>query len=243
MSKRKHAKATVHMAENGENTAPPTAATHAPARRLQLEPGQPSGYSHLTDAVEQSICERISEGVPFMDAARLSGAHRSTVWKWRVRGEAFNDKPEEHPGDERYGLFVERLAIAESRCKQIWIDKVSRAGDLDWRALAFLLKVRWPKEFTEFVRQELSGPDGAPIAVNQTNPFVVHIELGGDPNVTFSTVDHSSTPHEESAQLPDPFSEPAPIDPPLAIPIHAEQMAQSQRNQAHPLTGRLKTPR
>jgi hypothetical protein len=218
--------------KSGQKVAPPTAPTHAPARRLQLEPGQPSGYSHLTDAVEQSICEKISEGVPFIDAARLSGLHRSTVWSWRVRGEAFIDKPEEHPGDERYGLFVERLAVAESRCKQIWIDKVSRAGDLDWRALAFLLKVRWPKEFTEFVRTELSGVDGEAIQVNNQNQFKVIVEMSGDPAPNFTVVDHSQ-PHRESAQLEDPFAthdQSLAIDSP-AIPNRAEELAQSQRNQ------------
>jgi hypothetical protein len=216
------------MIPEKERARTSTASTVAPARevpRLHLEPGQPHSRTKLTDEVESMICERISEGLAWQDAARLSGVHRSTVWNWKIRGQAFNENPDEQPEDARFGVFVERLAIAESRCKETWVKRVAK--DPDWRALAFLLKAHWPKEFCEFVRQELSGPDGQAIEVHQTNPFRVEVHLEGPSDIKWTTIDHSQ-PHKESAVLPDPFARPA--EPPVIVNL-TEQMAESVRNQ------------
>jgi hypothetical protein len=129
------------------------------------------------------------------------------------------------------------------------------AADPDWRALQFLLRSHWPKLFSEYSRTELSGVDGSPIQVQQ-NPFKVIVELGPDPNTSFTVIDHTNE-HKESLPIPDPWSEKVdvPNENNNSAALSNEQAAikQSIRNQANalgkkwhrqdPLTGRLKTPR
>lgn len=66
---------------------------------------------------------------------------------------------------------------------------------------------RWPREFGDFVRTELSGVDGNAIQIDQKNAFHVEVILSGSPDQEFKTVDLSNELHRESAQLPDPFVE------------------------------------
>jgi len=190
MTKRKN------VGKTARNDAARPRARDPETGKLLLRPGQPHIGSKLDYDLEKRICECIAQGLTIIDSCGLCDIDAATLYRWKERGES---EPE-----SRYGEFQRACEKAELECKKVWIAKVAASDD--WRAHAFLLKAKYPKEYTEHVRQELSGPDGLPIAVNNQNPFQVIVELGGDPNPTFTVVDHRTEPHQESATLPDPFS-------------------------------------
>lgn len=194
---------------NGENTAFTTIASPSHARRT----GAARVNGKLDDRLEAEMLGHISRGCTWKDSAELCGINRHTSTNWRGRGADYLENPDEHPEDWRYGLFVQRLDLAEQQCKARIIDKLLMCDD--WRAWRFWLINRAGNEWhSEHVKTELSGPNGAPLQTG--NPFVVNFSLTGPmEEVTFSTVDHRTPPEiaRDGAladnRVPDPFSKPA----------------------------------
>lgn len=52
------------------------------------------------------------------------------------------------------------------------VQEVRKAGREDWRAIAWLLERMFPERFCVKQLLEVSGPDGAPITVQQAEPLV-----------------------------------------------------------------------
>ena len=96
---------------------------------------------------------------------------------------------------------MEAVELAVAACKADVITKILRCDD--WRAWRFWL-INNSEYKSEHVRSEVSGPEGNPIPV-QFNPFQVQFMLAGDPNVTFSTIDHRG---EKAAELADSYIKP-----------------------------------
>lgn len=191
------------MMEIGGKSAPDDVARVARARdsdgRLLLRPGQICVGGKLDDELEQRICGYIAEGLTITDACGLCDISRETLHRWKERGV-------DEPGS-RYAQFLEKCEKAELSCKRVWVKRI--AADLDWRAVAWLAARRWPASFTEYTRQELSGPDGVPLPSG--NPFNVVVHVGPTPEgETFSVIDHRVPPAElngqsQSTPLPDPW--------------------------------------
>lgn len=174
---------------------------------LLLREGQPHIGSKLDNRLEQRICEYLGQGMTLVDSCGLCDIDVSTLHRWRERGAS---EPE-----SRYGTFLRNCEKAELQCKRVWVQRI--AGDLDWRAVAWLAARRWPGSFTEYSRQELSGPDGTPLP--NSNPFVINVSMGAAPaDEKWTVIDHRSAEqlngHIES---PDPFGE-RPEEPNLATP-------------------------
>lgn len=190
----------IDFSESEEKSGASTASTLAHAReKTRFHPIAPNCL--LNDEVEAVICGYISKGLTWSDAARLAGTHRSTCWNWKTKGLAYLDDPAARPEDERYARFVERCEEAELASKVLLVDQISR--DPDWRAKAWILKARFPKEFTEFTRQELSGPEGSPVALNVTNqPFQVIFSMPKpDATEEWKIVEPIAPPEDQSANI------------------------------------------
>jgi hypothetical protein len=121
---------------------------------------------------------------------RAAGICRDTSLNWRNRGTAYLANPEECPENARYGLFVQRIEEAELRCKATVIGKLLQSDD--WRGWRFWLVNRTDGEWkSEHIKSEISGPDGAPLALG--NPFQFSIHLSG-PEIKdsdFKIIDHT----------------------------------------------------
>jgi hypothetical protein len=166
--------------------------------RLRLREGQACIGSKLDNAMEAKVCGYIASGLSLLDSCRICDLDAATVYRWRKKGE-------EQPGS-RYALFLERVLKAESCCKGMLVTRCAR--DPDWKSAAWLLRVKWPLEFTEHIRQELSGPQGAPLALG--NQFQVIFQTPPATEGDFSVVDHSQPKavedHVPSTPEQDPFS-------------------------------------
>lgn len=145
------------------------------------EEGRPSAHSKLTNKVQEKVCGFIAGGLRIEDACALSGIHRSTLWVWKDKGAA---------GEERYKEFVEAVELAETKSKALLVGEIRR--DPDWKAKKWLLMNRFPKEFRDHYTQEVTGPDGSPIAVSM-NPFIVNVSLSSnEPETEFTTINHQN---------------------------------------------------
>jgi hypothetical protein len=147
-------------------------------RRKRLAPGQPHAQSKLTDEVQEQICGFIAGGMRWVDACQLSGIHRATAWMWKERGAA---------GEERYAEFMEAVDLAEIKSKALLVAEIRR--DTDWKAKKWLLINRFPGEFRDYITQEISGPNGAPIEMTGKQ-FVVQFTMPPPDATEFTTVDH-----------------------------------------------------
>jgi hypothetical protein len=54
--------------------------------------------------------------------------------------------------------FADRLSQAEASCYYRHLQNVSRAGERDWRASAFLMERKWPEEFSKAAEMPVEAP-------------------------------------------------------------------------------------
>ena len=100
------------------------------AKRKPVKRGRPSKY---TPEVCAKIYQVIRGGGSQADAAHHVGIHPDTVGDWK---KIFPD-------------FADGIARAGSEGKLALLLTVKTASRKDWRAAAWLLAVKWPREFSE----------------------------------------------------------------------------------------------
>jgi len=208
----------------------------------RLKPGQVDANSKLTDAVQETICKYLSEGMSLTDSVGMAGINRKTAWTWKCRGEQFWDDPITNRDDWRFGEYEKAVTEAELSFKRQMTQKVCQ--DADWRGSLAYLKSRYKIEWSELHRNEISGIDGRPIETHESNPFQVQVILEGSeiPADAWRVVDHQEgTPmlpmkeyplpggnsaHSETQATVAGAREPAPGAPGV-------DLSMSQRNQAN----------
>lgn len=99
----------------------------------------------LTKDAEALICQLISEGVPFANAARAAGIHPSTAHAWMKKGQAASH------GANRD--FFEAVTRAREDSISGLVAQVREAARKDWRAAAWLLARLSPEGFTDPARR------------------------------------------------------------------------------------------
>jgi hypothetical protein len=157
-----------------------------PKKHYRRRPGQAAAQSKLNDETQEKICGFIAGGLRLEDACRLSGVHRTTVWLWKDRGNA---------GEQRYKEFLDAVELAEVKSKALLLAEIRR--DPDWKAKKWILINRFPKEFRDYITQEITGVDGSPMSLA---PFVVNFTLPPPDSTEFTTIDHSGTKEIENAR-------------------------------------------
>ena len=99
-------------------------------RNGQQAPHRPSEY---TPECVQTICASVAKGAPLKDAAADGGIDYGTLARWR------NEEDKEE--------FREALARAEALFKARHTTNIEAHSVFDWKASAFLLERRFPKDF------------------------------------------------------------------------------------------------
>jgi transposase-like protein len=113
----------------------------------------------LTPARRRAVCEGIRAGLPLREAALAAGISERTLHRWREQGQQDDEGP--------YWQFWQRTREAEALA-QADLAAVVRAAALagDWRAALAMLGRRWPNNWAETSRHELTGRDGGPVEVD-----------------------------------------------------------------------------
>jgi hypothetical protein len=134
--------------------------------RLKRRAGQVGPPSKLDNALQKKLCGMIAGGLRQEDACQLCGITRVTLYNWRTAGAA---KPY-----SRYGRLLADFEKAEALARARMTKKL--LDDPDWHATWKIMMNKWPEIYRDSysLRQEISGPGGAPVPVSVT-PFVVEI--------------------------------------------------------------------
>jgi hypothetical protein len=137
----------------------------------------------LTRETIAAFLRHIRAGAFVTEAADAIGVHRSIIYDAIKRGEA-KDPP---PGDAHLVEF----AIAYRKADALAVInavKAVRTGGSKWRGNAWWLERRHPERYGNRLRAELSGPNGAPIAIADARAAlaaaIARVAEGSDPGAT-----------------------------------------------------------
>jgi hypothetical protein len=119
----------------------------------QLAPIMPDAHAEAKQAKQEKILMFLRGGATRRDAAAASGISRETLRVWMADDLAFLALVEEAEG-ECASLMAARL-VAEAR-----------RSDGDWKAALAWLQRRRREEWGDSIRQEVTGPNGGPIVIN-----------------------------------------------------------------------------
>ena len=119
----------------------------------------------LTAAVSKTICDAIGEGISLEGAAELANVSPSTAYEWFQRG--LGEDPRGRGSSRAFAEFAESLtrARAEAELREMRAI-VKAAAEGDWRAAAWRLERRYPKQYGRQQRVEHSTADGKPLKVD-----------------------------------------------------------------------------
>lgn len=136
--------------------------------------------SKINSKIIKAICKNIELGMPYKYAAEVEGISYNTFLAWRAKGEEARDTkpPSKYNKNEvLYVEFLEATVKAEAEGMKTNLDLIRKAaigGDdfkPDWKAAAFVLKNRHPKEFkeTQTVDSKVEHSGGVSISLTMTD--------------------------------------------------------------------------
>lgn len=118
---------------------------------------KPGRRSKLDADVNTIICSLLADGVTIGVACQASGITYSTYYDWMERGRRqialVESGAEPDPDEEKFMRFVESTATAEAQGTESLLHKIIDAASDDWRAAAWLLARRNPREFAMKVKE------------------------------------------------------------------------------------------
>jgi transposase len=136
------------------------------SRSTRRKRGRPT---KLTPAVTETIAQLLRAGNYVETAAAIAGIHRATFYEWSKRGAEFSAAREMgkrlSAADAALADFSDTIekAVAIGEAQDLY--KIAAAAEENWQAAAWRLERRFPLRWGRYQRQEISGPDSAPVAV------------------------------------------------------------------------------
>ncbi len=141
------------------------------AKTITISKGRPS---KLTEENVDIIVEAVRRGSPFVVACQAAGINEYTRMAWMREArnliQTHVDDPETIEEYLEVKLFYKTLQ-AEAEYKSTLLGRIKKKSKQDWKAAAWLLSTRWPKEYGQMSRLEVTGTDGEPIKQELTLKF------------------------------------------------------------------------
>lgn len=106
--------------------------------------------SKLTPRIKEKLLSLIKIGTPIEAACKCCDLEYATVRAWIQRGR--NEHPTRSTTPE-YVDFAEAYDKAVGECEAILVGRISTASQKDWRAAAFMLRCRNPKDWNDQPKQ------------------------------------------------------------------------------------------
>ena len=125
-----------------------------------MNKNKPGRKTKLDEKRLKKVVDGITAGLPYDTACALAGITYQTFLNWMRAGEA--------AGSGKFFEFFEEVKKAEAIAESIHIKNIKDAGKNGiWQADAWMLERRYPEKWgkKEQVKQEISGPEGAPLQV------------------------------------------------------------------------------
>lgn len=108
------------------------------------KPGPKPILTHHPERVKIFL-EGIQLGQTVRDAAEFSNISTSIIYEWTARGEEDFDKGKK----TIYSEFLEQYNRAKQQFIRNALFQIYQAGKKDWRAAAYLLKMRHPRDYSD----------------------------------------------------------------------------------------------
>jgi hypothetical protein len=137
--------------------------------------GRPSKFQKCS----AQFLKHIAGGLPIGAAAALSGLAESTVFAWLASGR--------NAQGGAFLEFSEAYTRARGKAQGKMVQEIRKAGRDDWRAIGWLAERMFPETFSVKLRHELTGPDGAPVAITGP-PAFPQIRVVSVPNDEFARI-------------------------------------------------------
>ncbi len=121
----------------------------------------------LSQEVSDQMCLLIRAGNYIETAAAFAGISKDTLYRW------LRDGKRAKSGVKRsFSDAVER-ALAEAEIRDV--QRVAKASERQWQAAAWRLERKFPDRWgrRDTLKQEVSGPEGAPVPVNVKSELMV----------------------------------------------------------------------
>ena len=118
--------------------------------------------SKLTEDVKRRFLTSIRAGNDKKVAAAMAGISESTLYSWIEQGKRSDPEPE-------FLEFLELLTQAEAEAEVAAVARIQQAAQNGrWQASAWWLERKYGERWgrNDKIRQEISGPDGAPLALS-----------------------------------------------------------------------------
>jgi len=118
--------------------------------------------SKLTEDVKRRFLTSIRAGNDKKVAAAMAGISESTLYSWIEQGKRSDAEPE-------FLEFLELLTQAEAEAEVAAVARIQQAAQNGrWQASAWWLERKYGERWgrNDKIRQEISGPDGAPLALS-----------------------------------------------------------------------------
>lgn len=124
--------------------------------------GQPSKI--FKDGVKDRLIHALSKGATYIIACGFAGIAYNTFNEWRKRAESLISLTEEelnvHP-HKPYVDFYWRVKQVEGYAAIKWLDKIEQASNVDWKAAAWKLEKRYPKQFGKQDKSKITAADNS----------------------------------------------------------------------------------
>jgi hypothetical protein len=142
-----------------------------------------ANVSAYTPEIGDRICLGLMEGLSMPEVLKAPGMPgKSTVYGWLQTNPEFKAKYREAREAQMYGLADDLMDIANDG-RNDWMERNGKDGTpgyvlngehvqrsrLRIDTIKFLLAKMLPKEFGDTVKAEISGPNGGPIEVKDTD--------------------------------------------------------------------------
>ena len=118
--------------------------------------------SKLTKETVDKICLAIRAGNYAKIAAEMAGIGETTYYRWM-------EEADKEGAPKHFREFRESIRKAEADAEVAKVALISQAASAgDWKAAGWYLERKHPERWgrNDKIRQEISGPDGAPIALS-----------------------------------------------------------------------------
>lgn len=125
----------------------------------------------LDKGVQDNIVDAILGGNYLETAAAYAGVSRATLFEWLAKGreaQAQIQREEENliPNAQVYADFLDAVEGAQARAEVQAVASLRKAGLEHWQATAWWLERSRPRKYGRLERTEITGADGAPIAID-----------------------------------------------------------------------------
>lgn len=107
----------------------------------------------LTPELIEGITKKITEGMYVTDACATFGIGKDSWYDWMKKAKR---EPDIYPLCVR---FSESIMKAQADCKAYFIEKLKNASVVEWKAAAWYLERRFPKEYGKREQLDISGVD------------------------------------------------------------------------------------